>query len=490
MSNIYADIAKRTGGDIYIGVVGPVRTGKSTLIKRVMEGLVIPNIEDLYQRERAKDELPQSGSGRTIMTAEPKFVPEHAVEISPDGTAKLSVRLIDSVGYMVRGAIGATEGGQPRMVTTPWYDHEIPMTEAAELGTKKVMEEHSTIGLVVTTDGTVTDIPRADYIEAEERAIRDMQATGKPFLVVVNSARPDAPEAQTLRDYLQDTYGVSAMAVDCQSMQEAELTALLTELLYAFPMREMRVFLPAWVQALECDNPLKAALFEAMRTNAAQISRVAETEAAIKRICELEQVCGYRIESIDLGRGIVSCELEFAESLFYRTLGERTGFEIENDGQLLSLLTALAEMKKQYDKISAALEEVRATGYGIVMPTADEMHMEVPEIVRKGSAYGVKLRASAPSIHMMRADIKTEISPMVGDEQQSEELVKYLLGEYEGNTEKLWQSNIFGKSLYDLVTEGLNTKIQRMPEDARQKLTRTLARMINENTGGMICILL
>lgn len=490
MSNIYADIAKRTGGDIYIGVVGPVRTGKSTLIKRVMEELVIPNIDDLYQRERAKDELPQSGSGRTIMTAEPKFVPEDAVEISPDGTAKLSVRLIDSVGYMVQGAIGATEDGQPRMVTTPWYDHEIPMTEAAELGTKKVMADHSTIGIVVTTDGTITDIPRADYIDAEQRAIRDMQATEKPFVVLINSSAPKAAPAQTLRDYIEETYGVCAMAADCQSMHEAELKELLTELLYAFPMREMRVFLPAWVQALEYSNPMKAALYEALRANAAQISRLAETEAAIKKICELEQVCGYRISSIDLGRGVVSCELEFSEGLFYQILGERTGFTIENDGQLLKLLTALAEMKRQYDKISSALEEVRATGYGIVMPTAEEMHMEVPEIVRKGSAYGVKLRASAPSIHMMRADIKTEISPMVGDEQQSEDLVKYLLGEYEGNTEKLWESNIFGKSVFELVNEGLSTKLKRMPEDARYKLKDALTKIINEGANGLICLLL
>lgn len=490
MSNIYADIARRTGGDIYIGVVGPVRTGKSTLIKRVMEEMVIPNIEDLYQRERAKDELPQSGSGKTIMTAEPKFVPEEAVEISPDGTAKLSVRMIDSVGYMVDGAIGATENGEPRMVTTPWFDEEIPMTEAAELGTKKVMQDHCTIGIVVTTDGTITDIPRADYIAAEERAIKDMQATGKPFLVLINSAAPNAGEAQALREYIAQTYGVSTLAVDCQSMHETELKQMLTQLLYAFPMREMQVFLPAWVQALEYDNALKSALYESMRIHAGEISRIAEAELAIGSVCEMEQVCGYRIMSIDLGHGIVSCELEFNEGLFYEILSERTGFAVEDDGQLLSLLTQLAEMKQEFDKISAALEEVRATGYGIVMPTAEEMHMEVPEIVRKGSAYGVKLRASAPSIHMMRADIKTEISPMVGDEQQSEQLVKYLLGEYEGNTEKLWDTNIFGKSVFELLNEGLSTKLKRMPEDARYKIKDALTKIINQGANGLICLLL
>ena len=490
MSNIYADIAKRTGGDIYIGVVGPVRTGKSTFIKRLMEELVIPNIDDLYQRERAKDELPQSGSGKTIMTAEPKFIPEEAVEITPDGTARLRVRLIDSVGYMVDGAIGATENGEPRMVTTPWFDEEIPMTEAAELGTKKVMEEHCTVGVVVTTDGTITDIPRADYQTAEQRAIEDMKATGKPFVVLVNSAAPRGAEARALAEHIAQNYDVSAVPVDCQGMHETELKELLRALLYAFPLRELRVFLPAWVQALELDSPLKAGLYASLRRNAETITRLAEAEAAVKTVAELEQVCAYRIPEIDLGSGTVDCELEFAEGLFYQILGQRTGFEIENDGQLLSLLTALAGMKRQYDKLAAALEEVHATGYGIVMPTAEEMRMEVPEIVRKGSAYGIRLRASAPSIHLLRADIKTEISPMVGDEQQSEELVKYLLGEYEGNTERLWESNIFGKSVFELVNEGLTTKLKRMPDDARIKLKDALTKIINEGANGLICLLL
>lgn len=489
MSNLYADIARRTGGDIYIGVVGPVRTGKSTLIKRIMEELVIPNIEDLYQRERARDELPQSGSGRTIMTAESKFVPEEAVEITPDGTARLSVRLIDSVGYLVDGAIGATENGQPRMVTTPWADTELPMEEAAELGTRKVMEEHSTVGLVVTTDGSITDIPRADYREAEARAIRDMQATGKPFLVVVNSAAPNGGQAQALRCELEETYGVHAVTADCQSLHEAELGELLRALLYTFPMREVRVFLPAWVRALELEHPLKAALYSALRENAAGIACLADAEPALRRACELEQVCGCRVSDVDLGSGTVTCELEFREGLFYQILSERTGFSVGNDGQLLRLLTELAAMKREYDKISAALDEVRATGYGIVMPAAEEMHLEAPEIVRKGGAYGVKLRASAPSIHMLRADIQTEISPMVGNEQQSEDLVQYLLGGYESDPEKLWESNIFGRSVFELVNEGLNTKLKRMPEDARYKLKDALTKIINEGANGLICLM-
>ena len=490
MTDLYADIAPRTGGNIYIGVVGPVRTGKSTFIKRFMEELVIPNIEDLYRKERAKDELPQSASGKTIMTSEPKFVPEEAVEICPDGTATLSVRLIDSVGYMVNGAMGAMEDGVPRMVTTPWFDYEIPMTEAAELGTKKVMEEHCSIGIVITTDGTITDIPRTDYITAEERAIRDLQATGKPFVVLVNSSDPTGEAAQALRDYIAETYGVGAICVDCLKMGEGELKGILKELLYAFPLQQIRVFLPEWVSALEYNDPLKVALYDSLRENAREIHRLADAERIMSSLREPEQIKGCSVTAVDLADGSISCEPEFKEGIFYEILREKTGFRIENDGQLLSVLTALSGMKKEYDKISAALDEVKATGYGIVMPGAEEMHLELPELVKKGGAYGVKLRASAPSIHMMRADIQTEVSPMVGNEQQSEELVKSLLGEYEGNTEKLWESNIFGKSLYELVNEGLTTKLKRMPEDARYKIKDALSKIINEGANGLICLLL
>lgn len=490
MSNLYADIARRTGGNIYIGVVGPVRTGKSTFIKRLMEEMVIPNIEDLYRKERAKDELPQSASGKTIMTAEPKFVPEEAVEISPDGTTTLSVRLIDSVGYMVNGAVGAMEDGVPRMVTTPWFDYEIPMTEAAEIGTKKVMEEHCSIGIVITTDGTITDIPRTDYIAAEERAIRDMQATGKPFVVLVNSSNPTGSEARILRDYIEDTYGVGAICVDCLRLGEGDLKGILKQLLYAFPLQQICVFLPPWIRVLDQTDPLKQSLYEALLRHAKDIGPIAEAETVLDRLKELEQIRHCRIIGVDLAEGSIRCEPEFREGIFYEILSEKTGFSIDNEGQLLSILTALAKMKKQFDKISAALEEVRATGYGIVMPAAEEMKLELPELVKKGGAYGVKLRASAPSIHMMRADIQTEVSPMVGNEQQSEELVKSLLGEYEGNREKLWDSNIFGKSLYELVNEGLTTKLKRMPEDARYKIKDALAKIINEGANGLICLLL
>ena len=489
-TSIYEQIRQRTDGNVYLCVVGPVRTGKSTFIKRFMEELVLPNIDNVYRRERARDELPQSGSGKTIMTSEPKFVPEDAVEISPDGTAKLSVRLIDSVGYMVAGAIGAEEDGQPRMVTTPWYDHEIPMPEAAELGTKKVMEDHGTIGIVMTTDGTVTDIPRADYEEAEDRAIRDMQATGKPFLVIVNSQEPDGEAARELQAHIAETYGVTCLTANCLTMEEPQITALLQALLRQFPVTEMRFFLPSWMDALEAEHPLKQALYDAMRSCAGRVSAVCQAEPAIECICQLESVEDYHIRSIDLGTGVVSCTLDFPQGLFYQILSDKSGFSIANDGELLTLLGQLAATQKKYDKVANALDQVWATGYGVVMPGAEDLKMEVPEIVRRGGSYGIKLKASAPSIHMIRADIKTEISPIVGDEKQSEDLVHYLLGEYEGNTEKLWESNIFGKSLFELVNDGLGSKLRKLPEESRYKFRDALQRIINEGGNGLICIIL
>ena len=487
---IYEQIALRTDGNVYIGVVGPVRTGKSTFIKRFMEQLVIPNIDNVYRRERARDELPQSGSGRTIMTSEPKFVPEEAVEISPDGTTKLSVRLIDSVGYMIPGAIGASEDGQERMVSTPWQTEPLPMTQAAELGTRRVMEEHCTIGIVMTTDGTITDIPREDYAEAEGRAIRDMQATGKPFLVVINSADPGGIPAQELWQQLEQDYGVNCAVVNCLTLQEQEIRQLLTAALYEFPICELRFWLPRWFEALELDHPIKSALYQAMRGCAGQISRVAQAEQVLQQLQQVEAVSEVSVQQIDLGSGVVNCAIRFPETLFYQILGEKSGLEIHNDAQLLEMLSEMSQIRREYDKVAAALEQVRATGYGIVMPSPEEMHLEVPEIVKRSGNYAIRLRASAPSIHMMRADIETEISPMVGDEKQSEDLIHYLLAEYEGNTEKLWESNIFGKSLYELVSEGLSTKLKRMPDQARLKLKTTLSRIINEGSGGLICIIL
>ena len=487
MEHIYESIAARTGGDIYIGVVGPVRTGKSTLIKRIMEQLVIPHIDDPFRRERARDELPQSGSGRIVMTTEPKFVPEEAVEISPDGTAKLRIRLIDSVGYMVEGAAGAEEDGQPRMVTTPWYDEEIPMARAAELGTRKVMEEHCSIGLVVTTDGSITDIPRRDYIEAEKKAILDMAATGKPFLVIINSRNPGSSEAVSLKEQLDREYGLETVIADCQALDEEKIRMLLQSLLYAFPLKQVNVFMPRWMDALEPDHPVKEAVYEALLLRAEAIGSLGQAEMNLQHLRELEQVLDFHIRHVDLATGTVSCVLTFPEALFYQIISARAGVDIANDGQLLELLTEFAGIKEEYDKISDGLSAVYATGYGVVMPTGKDMKLEKPELIKKGNTYGVKLKAGAPSIHMLRVDIDTQINPMVGDEQQSRDLMAYLSGE---EPEKLWQSHIFGKSVYEMLQEGLNAKLVRIPEEVRGKFRDTLGKIVNEEANGLICLIL
>ena len=487
MENIYQDIAQRTGGNVYIGVVGPVRTGKSTLIKRIMEELVIPCIEDPHRRERARDELPQSGSGKTIMTSEPKFVPEEAVEISPDGKSKLRVRMIDSVGYMIPGAMGAEEDGTPRMVTTPWYDYEIPMTQAAELGTKKVMDGHCSIGLVVTTDGTITDIPRQDYVDAERRAIADMQATGKPWLAIINSRNPSGEAARAVQEHIHREYGVEAMIADCQALDGQGIGKLLEALLCAFPMTELRVHMPRWMDALEEDHPVKKALCQALLEKAENIRTLGQAEEALQGLGELEQVQDYTLRTMNLAEGSVVCAITFPESLFYEILSARAGMPIQSDGQLLALLTELSAVKREYDKISDALSAVKATGYGVVMPRAEEMELAAPEVVRKGGAYGVKLKAGAPSIHMVRVDIDTEISPMVGDEKQSRELVDHLTKE---DPQQLWESHIFGKSVYDMIQEGITAKLIRLPDDVRGKFRGTLTRIVNEGATGLICLIL
>jgi len=487
MENIYEDIGTRTGGDIYIGVVGPVRTGKSTFIKRFMEKLVIPGISDPYRIERARDELPQSGSGKTIMTSEPKFVPDEAAEISPDGKTRLRVRLIDSVGYMVEGAMGAFEDGKPRMVTTPWYDHEIPMTEAAEKGTKKVMQEHCTIGLVITTDGTVTDIPREDYLQAERRAVEDMKATGKPFLVLVNSRNPEGDAAAEVCRALRREWGIAPVTVDCQAMEREDIDELLKKLLYAFPMAELRVEMPQWLDALEQNHPLKKSLYSALLEQAEEIRELGQAEEALGPLQELEQVKSVCVSSVDLGNGVVTCTVLLPQALYYEILSSQSGLSIHTDTELLETLTELAAIRREYEKVADALASVKATGYGVVSPGAEEMKLEKPQIVRKGGAFGVKLRAEAPSIHMVRVDVDTQISPMVGDEKQSRDLIAYLGGE---DPEKLWQSNIFGRSVHDLIQEGLTAKLVGLPEDVRSKFRGTLTRIVNEGATGLVCLIL
>ncbi len=487
---IYEDIALRTEGDIYIGVVGPVRTGKSTFIKRFMETLVIPNIDNIYRRERARDELPQSGSGRTIMTAEPKFVPEDAVTVAVEGGASFQVRLIDCVGYMVSGAVGQMEGDTERMVTTPWFDEEIPMAEAAEIGTRKVISDHSTIGIVITTDGTITDIPREDYLEPEERVISELKELGKPYVVLLNSAYPNSERAQAIRADIAQRHDVTCMAVNCLELNREQINDLLKSVLYEFPLKELDLFLPPWVDALPQEHPIKAALYAAIREGTGQLHRIRDVAQAVSAFQSCEMVSEARITSVQLGTGLSVAKLDLPRSLFYATLSQQSGFQVEDDGDLMSLLTQLAGVKASYDKVANALKEVEETGYGIVVPSIDSLVLEEPEIMKQGGRYGVRLRASAPSIHMIRADIETEVSPIVGGEKQSEDMINYLLQEYEGDSSKIWEANIFGKSLHELVNEDLNVKLKRMPEDARSKLRETLQRIINEGSGGLICIIL
>ncbi len=489
-TQIYQDISTRTSGDIYIGVVGPVRAGKSTFIKRFMETQVIPNIDNVYRRERAKDELPQSGSGRLVMTAEPKFVPEEAVDIALGDGASCSVRLIDCVGYMVPGAAGDTDGAAPRMVSTPWLEHEVPMSEAAELGTTRVIREHSTIGIVVTTDGSITEIPREAYVEAEGRVIRELQAIGKPFLVLLNSADPSSERASAMAEDIAQTYGVSCLPVNCLTLDDAAVEEILKAILYEFPLTELDVRIPSWVEALDVGHPIKCGLYRTIRDSARNLRHIREVAAAVDAMGGFEGISEAKINAIQLGSGVAEAELQLPRELFYQTLSEQSGFPIANDGDLLSLLTQLSSVKSEYDKVAQAVKDARETGYGIVVPGVDELDLAEPEIMKQGGRYGVRLKASAPSIHMIRADIETTVSPIVGNEKQSEDMVNYLLQEFEGDTAKIWQSNIFGRSFHEIVNEDLQAKLKRMPEDARKKLQETLERIINEGSGGLICIIL
>ena len=489
-SKLYEDIAQRTQGDIYIGVVGPVRTGKSTFIKRFMETMVLPRIENNYMRDRARDELPQSGSGRVVMTAEPKFVPEDAVVMAMNGGETFSVRLIDCVGYMVPGALGQYDGDEPRMVTTPWFDHEIPMTQAAEYGTKKVITDHSTIGIVVTTDGTVTDIPREEYLDAEERVIEELKALKKPFIVLLNSAHPHSERTQTIQADIAERYQVTCLAVNCLTLDETAVSEIIRGVLYEFPMKQVNLYLPTWVDVLPLDHPIKAMLYQAIREETSGMERLRDAEQAILALGDRDDIGSSVLNKMDMGNGTVTATLDLPRSMFYSTVTEQCGLEIRDDGDLIHQLTCMAAMRREYEKVQDALAQVERTGYGIVMPNISEMILEEPEIVKQGGHYGVRLKASAPSIHMMRADIKTEVSPIMGTEKQSEEMVDYLLRQFEGDVTKIWDSNIFGRSFYELVGEDLQSKLKRMPEDAREKLRETLQRIINEGSGGLICIIL
>lgn len=489
-NDIYSDIVKRTDGDIYIGIVGPVRTGKSTFIKRFMEQLVIPNITSEFRRERAVDELPQSAAGKTIMTTEPKFIPEEAVEVKINDNTKFNVRMIDCVGYIVPSAIGYIENEAPRMVVTPWFEEEIPFAMAAEIGTQKVIQDHSTIGLVVTTDGSISDIPREEYEEAEQRVIDELVSINKPFIIVLNCVDPDSAESRKLAEQMSAKYGNVVIPVNCLALDEESINNILRQVLYAFPIKEINISMPKWITTLDKNHWLKSSIMGTIRGAAADMHHVRDVDKLTERISDGDYIESSRIDTIDLGKGSADVSIDLEKCLFYKIIGEETGIEISNDNDLMPLLKELMCIKKKYEKIENALSEVEATGYGIVMPQLDDLTLEEPEIIKQGGKYGVRLKASAPSIHMMKANIVTEVNPIVGSEKQSEELVMYLMNEFDEDPKKIWGSNIFGKSLHELVNEGLHNKLYRMPVDARLKLQETLERIINEGCGGLICFIL
>ena len=487
---VYEDIKARTDGDIYVGVVGPVRTGKSTFIKNFMDLLVIPNIENSYKRERARDELPQSAAGRTIMTTEPKFVPNEAIEITIGDNLELKTRLVDCVGYLVNNALGYMEEYVPIMVKTPWSDEEIPFEEAAEIGTRKVIQEHSTIGILVTTDGSITEIPREDYVEAESRVVNELKELNKPFVIVLNTNNPSSDETRSLANELEEKYGVSVIPTDCTNLNNEDINNIFGKILYEFPIERININFPSWIDGLDNDNELRQELFKEIKDAFKDVSTIKTINESVARISKTDIIVKTTIDKVDLGTGTVTIEISLNNMLFYKVLTEMTGIQMNNEADLFATIDNLSKVKKEYDKVSMALQEVKQKGYGIVMPSMEELILDEPEIVKQGSRFGVKLKARAPSIHMIRADIETEVSPIVGSEKQSEELVNYLLSEFENDPTKIWESNIFGKNLHELVNEGLQNKLYRMPEDAQGKLQETLERIVNEGSGGLICIIL
>jgi len=488
--NVLKDIATRTDGDIYIGVVGPVRTGKSTFIKRFMDLMVLPGVENSYERERINDELPQSAEGKTIMTTEPKFIPNKAMNINLGDNANAKIKMIDCVGYVIPDSLGYEEDGETRMVHTPWSEESIPFKEAAETGTKKVISEHSTIGLVITTDGTIVDIERNNYKEAEERVIKELKELNKPFVVLVNSKYPKSTEAMNLCDELSKKYGVPVMCTDCANITEEEITEILKSVLYEFPVSEISFNLPGWIKSLDKDNEIKKSVIKSIKDYCQNIHSIRETKENADLLCNCEYIENAKLKDLSPASGSAVVSVNIDERLFYKVLSESTGLNITSDYELMNVIKELSQAKSKYDKLEYALNEVKEKGYGIVSPDMNELTLEEPEIIRQGNKYGVCLKASAPSIHMMRADINTEVSPIIGTEKQSEELVRYLLSDYEESPEKIWETNIFGKSLHELVNEDLQNKLARMPEDARNKLRETVTKIINEGSGGLICIIL
>ncbi|HPZ43031.1 MAG TPA: stage IV sporulation protein A [Bacillota bacterium] len=489
-TDIFRDIAERTGGDLYLGVVGGVRTGKSTFIRRFMELMVLPNMKNVHDRERTKDELPQGAAGRTVMTTEPKFIPNEAVEIQITPNLTVRLRMVDCVGYRVEGALGYEEDDGPRMVSTPWFEEPIPFQEAAEIGTRKVISEHSTMGLVMTTDGSITEIDRESYIDAEERVIEEMKDINRPFLVLLNSTNAEGEEAQQLAAELTEKYDVPVLPINCAQMTQADILNILEKLLYEFPVNEVNISLPPWVEELDFKHWLRQKFEDSVRETVKNVRRLRDVNGAVESLAEYEFVDQVSLHSLDMGTGSASIGITSDPALFYQVLSEQSGFNIEGERELFRLVKELSVAKREYDKVAHALSEVRDTGYGVVTPSLDELVLEEPELIRQGNRFGVKLKATAPSLHMIKADITTEITPIIGTEKQCEELVQYMLREFEDNPQKIWKSEIFGKSVHDLVREGIQNKLHRMPENAQVKLQETLQRIVNEGSGGLICIII
>lgn len=489
-TNMYRDIAIRNNGEVYIGVVGPVRTGKSTFIKKFMDTLVIPNMTDIYQVERTRDEMPQSAGGRTIMTTEPKFIPNEAVDISPGDNAHMKVRMIDCVGYIVDESLGYQEDGQARMVNTPWFTEPIPFNDAAELGTKKVICDHSTIGLVITCDGSFSEIPRESYVDAESRVISELKAINKPFIVLLNSTDPEGARAQEIAMEIANTHNVSVMPVNCEELTGEDITEIMNKILMEFPIKEIRIVTPPWLKLLGDNHKLREDIFSCVKASVSNAYNIRDVKSVVAELNSPDYVACASIDRTDLGQGTVNISLELCNKVFYEILTECSGTEIKNDEMLLKYLTDVAKMRREYEHVKDALESVRQTGYGVVSPMSEEMVLDEPKIVKQGGRYGIKLKANAPSIHMMRADIEAAVTPIVGTIKQSEELVEHLLAEYEDDPAKLWETNIFGKTLNELVNDGLKNKLDRMPQEAQGKLRETLERIINEGSGGLICLIL
>ncbi len=485
---IYNDIASRTGGDIYLGVVGPVRTGKSTFIKRFMELAVLPNIEDKNVLTRTIDEMPQSADGKTIMTTQPKFVPAEAVEVKFGEKATARIRLIDCVGYVIDGALGATEGEKDRMVKTPWNDGEIPFEQAAEIGTTKVINDHSTIGIVITTDGSITDMPRSSYIEAEERAVERLKAIGKPFVVILNCKDPENKDTIKLSEALSERYSVSVICLNVQTMENSDVDRIMLSMLNEFPVRMIDVHIPEWMRALDRENALITETVEMINTMTSDVNKMGDVDKI--HLPESSKYVSCQIDTISMGSGAITVSLTARPEMFYEELSKSCAQSIGDEYELMSYVIKLSEDAVHYRKLKDALDEVNETGYGVVVPSLDEMILEEPEIMKQSGRFGVRLKASAPSLHIMKVDVRTEVNPIVGSEQQSEELVKYLLEEFENNKKSIWDTNMFGKSLSSLVNEGLSNKISSLPDEAKVKVRKTLGKIINDGKGGMICILL